>query len=121
MGVGLSLHTGIPLVYSQGRGEAAVFDLIGAYDIGHPALLITDVLDEPDTLDDLIQKARRVGLEVNTVLAVIDTGRATLSGENLDIIALAQLREIVESLLEQGELPAGQGDAALKWIETGRM
>lgn len=38
LGVALSLRTGVPLVYSRGSDGPGVEDLVGAYDVGHPAL-----------------------------------------------------------------------------------
>src|SRR5690349_104106 len=38
LGVALSLRTNVPLVYSRGSSAEPVHDLVGAYDIGHPAV-----------------------------------------------------------------------------------
>src|SRR4051794_36965583 len=64
-GVAVSLRTGIPLVYSRGAGEAPVFDLIGAYDIDHPTLLLTNSVGWNEFPAALVKGAHRVGLEVH--------------------------------------------------------
>lgn len=119
LAAGLSLRSQIPLVYSRGSGEAPVTDLVGAYDIGHPAVMIVDVLDNDAALAPLIQGMRRVGLNVAQVIAVIDTGMSSLEVDGLeDIRALLTLSEIAAHLREAGELPAGQQQAVQAWIEA---
>ena len=58
-GVSLSLRTHIPLVYARGTDALTVYELAGAYDIGHPALLLGNTL--APSLITLAEKARVVG------------------------------------------------------------
>jgi hypothetical protein len=109
-GVALSLATGIPLVYSRGRGEAPVHDLVGAYDIGHPALLVANVWD--DGAERLAAAGRRVGLEVRAGLAVLDIGTQP---HNLIFTALLRLPDVLETLVASGQLPQGQADVVKSW------
>ncbi|MCZ2095261.1 MAG: hypothetical protein LC121_03125, partial [Anaerolineae bacterium] len=62
-GIAFSLRSGVPLVYSRSSADAPVFDLVGAYDIGHPALLLTNSVGDGDAHAALVSAARRVGLE----------------------------------------------------------
>jgi hypothetical protein len=71
-GVGLSLETKIPLVYSQGINDRPVRDLVGAYDIGHETVLVTNIFSGFRPLSRLIADARQVGLEAQTLLAIVD-------------------------------------------------
>lgn len=73
----LSLNTGVSLVYSRGRGELAVHDLVGAYDVGHPACLIVNTIT-PD-VESFLADAKRVGLEIHTILEIVSTGK-TIDG-----------------------------------------
>ncbi len=74
LAVGLSLRTGIPLVYSRNSQDAPVFDLVGAYDIGHTTLLVVNILEQPAELAALIQRAGSVGLNITAVQGIVDLG-----------------------------------------------
>jgi hypothetical protein len=107
-GVALSQQTGVPLVY--GRDE----DIVGAYDIGHPALLIANDLSKVADLERLIARARRVGLETRRALVIINEAGNSLNG--VEVEALLDLSEVIQALMQEGRLPAGQGRAVLDWI-----
>jgi orotate phosphoribosyltransferase len=113
-GIGLSLRTGIPLVYSRGTDEAPVYDLVGAYDIGHPALLITGSLNSPELMSRLIGRAKQVGLEIDGVIAVIDEG--SFQSAQVRIHALLNLPSVVAMLVKHEQLPAGQGKMIREWL-----
>ncbi|HEX2905300.1 MAG TPA: hypothetical protein VHO69_00460 [Phototrophicaceae bacterium] len=117
LGVALALNTGISLVYSRGQGQEAVYDLVGAYNIGHTAVLLTNVLENTAELSTFITMAQRVGLEIHTVLAVLDLGiGAALPG--VQIKPLLTLSGIVQALLADKRLPSGQAHAVLTWIDA---
>src|SRR5690606_26879423 len=113
-GVGLSLCTGIPLVYSRGTDEAPVYDLVGAYDIGHPALLAAGSLNSPELMSRLIGRAKQVGLEIEGVIAVVDEG--LFQSSPVRIHALVKLPSVVEMLVKNDQLPAGQGQMVREWL-----
>ena len=115
-GLGMSLEMNIPLIYSRGSAAAPVYDLVGAYDIGHPALLLTNVLDGQHDLSSLIAKARQVGLEIHTVLAILDLG-ITDSSHTVRWISLLQLSAVVSHLVATEQIPPGQAQAIQSWIE----
>lgn len=111
--VALSLHTGVPLVYSRGRGEEPVNDLVGAYDIGHPAVLITTVYGVDSDVNRLAASAGRVGLDVRQIVAVV--GVATERRDS-PIHALIRLADVVTELESSGVIPAGQAEAVRQWL-----
>lgn len=111
-GIALSQQTSIPLVY--GHGEA----IVGAYDIGHPALLIANDLSEKAELERLIICARHVGLEINHVLIIVNEGWASLGG--VEVEALLDLPSVIQSLLQEKRLPVGHGRVVLEWINLHR-
>lgn len=115
-GTALSLRTRIPLVYSRGGGDAAVFDLIGAYDIGHPALLITNAVGFDASPQTLVQSARRVGLEIHTLVAILEARKADPLPD-VSVVSLFRLRDIVDELAASERLPRGQAERVLEWIE----
>ncbi len=115
-GTALSLRTRIPLVYSRSGGEAAVFDLVGAYDIGHPALLIANSVGFKASPTALVQSARRVGLEIHTLVAILEA-RAEPPPPDVDVVSLFRLRDIVGAMAASGALPDGQARRVLGWID----
>ena len=111
LGVALALKTGVPLVYSRGGTQDAVHDLVGAYDIGHPAVFVTNVAGMTD-YSALLSSVRRVGLDVRSTLALVNYETAP------DVTALFRLDEIVDVLVERGSLPGGQAEAVRQWLIT---
>lgn len=111
LGVAVALELKISLVYAYGVGDAVKF--VGAYDIGHPALLLTNVIDSKTGELPLIRYARQVGLEIGGVFGVINCG-VTQPG-NLEIGELLRLTEWIAFLLEEGQLSSGQAQAILNW------
>lgn len=116
-GVGLSLETDIPLVYSRGSKDAPVYDLVGAYDIGHPALLLTNVLGDFEPVAQLMAGAQRVGLEIHMMLAIVDLGIATIPHDKR-LLALLRLPDVIEALSQSGQLPQAHARTVQQWIEV---
>ena len=102
----INQQTGVPLVYSRGCGDNPVHDLIGAYDVGHPAVLITNTVD--DSVNSFIQKAGRVGLIIEQIVVLMDTGYRP---DDVTVRCVWSLDEIVIELATAGQLPAGQAKA----------
>ena len=120
LGVAISLRTSIPLIYSRGTGGATVDDLVGAYDIGHPALLVASVIGGRVGLAEFVSKARRVGLQIQYCFGVIDLGTTSLENiESMSKTALLHLPTLIEILAADGYLPEGQAAAVQKWITIG--
>jgi len=109
----LSLLTNKPLVYSRGRGEAPTHDLVGAYDVGHPAALIVDSWREETA--PLIEGAQRVGLDIVRTVAVIDNGNRP-DDEHIRFRSVINLRDVMMHLSREGRLPQPQAQAVLDWI-----
>ena len=114
-GVAVSLCTGIPLVYSRGAGETPVFDLIGAYDIGHPTVLLTNSIGWNDPPTELVKGARRVGLEVHTAITILE---AQPISADFSVIPLLSLTDIARNLEAKGQLPAAHAQAVLQTLQS---
>lgn len=114
LGVALALRLNVPLVYSKGRGASPVDDLVGAYDIGHAAVLVTHSLGFDPMPDALIQGARRVGLDVRTVITVLACRPVAIEG--VEVIPLVRLTDLVDDLTYAGVLPAGQAARVREWL-----
>lgn len=104
----LSLNTGISLVYSRGTREPLVHDLVGAYDVGHPACLIVNTAD--DTTSDFVQKARKVGLEIHTVLEVIAQGYTV---QGISQHAILTMPALIHELRQNNGITQYMADAVL--------
>lgn len=115
LGIALSISTDTPLVYSRGTEKPAVYDLVGAYDVGHPALLVCNVWSGDGYTLHLIEKAKKVGLEINTVLTLLDIRDEVVEG--LNIHSLLRLGDVIETLQATGQLPQGQANAVLEWLQ----
>lgn len=120
LGVALSLASDVSLVYSRGSTREAVYDLAGAYNIGHAAVLVTNMLDDPLVLHRFITAAQRVGLEIHTLLALLDleTGAAI---PDVSVLSILTLPGIVRELVAQAQLPPGQGQAVEAWLAARRV
>jgi hypothetical protein len=109
-GVAVSLETGIPLVYSSGSGAPPTLDLVGAYDVSHPAVLLALAHDHHEPhLEALAQAAGQVGLVVTQRLSLIDQGG---NGEP----AVLRLDQMVDEYVHKGLLPPEQARSVLAWI-----
>jgi hypothetical protein len=73
----VSHKSGVPLVYSRGRGEAAVRDLVGAYDLDHPTLFLANAYAPWENHAALLRSAARVGLRTTDAFALVDAGNPT--------------------------------------------
>jgi orotate phosphoribosyltransferase len=116
LGTALSLSSGIPLVYSRGSRQTPAEDLVGAYDIGHPACLIANRLER--SLEDLVRDARQVGIEVAQAIIIVDEGIFQFS--DLKTQSLIYLNAVIELLLQSKQIPAGQAHAVQHWILANR-
>ncbi len=116
LGVSLSLRTQIPLVYARGTDASTVYELAGAYDIGHPALLLGNTLAPP--LVSLAQKAKVVGLRTQTILVIVDEG--LFKPADIPTQTLLDLPAVLDDLVADGRLPGRQADVVRTWISANR-
>lgn len=125
IGVALSLRADVPLVYPYGeiRDYTAAFAIEGAYDVGHPTLLLSDVLIDAPQADQITALARRVGLEVHSVLAVVDLGlgaREELEKAGYTVRCVLRLGEMLPVLAEAGLLPPMMRETVEAWLARGK-
>ncbi|NDJ78799.1 MAG: hypothetical protein GYB65_21320 [Chloroflexi bacterium] len=122
IGIALGLRTGLPVVYPYGRvlDYTAAYAIEGAYDVGHPTLLLADVLVDAAHADAITALARRVGLDVEAVLAVIDVGlgaRAGLEAAGYAVRSALALREMLPVLEGVDLLPSRMRGTVEKWLD----
>lgn len=115
-GIAVSLHTGIPLVYSRCQGQSPVHDLVGAYDVGHPTALITSVIGKHHNqdLERFRQRATNLGLNTITTVGIISLN----STDEADIHTLINLPEFVEYLSRSRQISHEFGDCLLDWLSV---
>ncbi|MGB1286815.1 MAG: hypothetical protein ACPG7F_09805, partial [Aggregatilineales bacterium] len=111
LATGIALKTEIPLVYSSGQSESARYDLIGAYDVGHPTCLIVNTLENHDDLQIFINKARGVGLDIRTIISVVALESPAI--DNVEVFALYTLENFVDHLQKRSLLSDRQMQAIL--------
>ncbi len=111
-GSALALHSGVPLVYCRGN------ELVGAYDIGHPTLLLACGHESDAELLAIEKRAQRVGLDVQMILQLTGDGRRCAGDFRLN--ALSSLPQLVEQLVAEGSLPPGQGNLVRRWLLSRR-
>lgn len=112
-GIALSLHTGIPLVYSRGGNGDPTADWVGAYDIGHPAALIVTVAGLDETAEQFSRAAARVGLHITQIVAVLNAGT---QASPVPVWAALTLPSLLDDLVAGSELPPGQVAAVRAWL-----
>jgi hypothetical protein len=110
IGLAVSLYMQIPLVYSATKHGAPATTLIGAYDIGHSAVLLMNTSASLPEALKLQQVAEQVGISVVQKLAILDLGN------HQDVQSLLHLPDLVAELAHDGAIPHGQAQAVLHWV-----
>jgi orotate phosphoribosyltransferase len=119
LGTAVSLRCGLPLVYSCGRGEPPTHDLVGAYDVGHPALLVSLIHDGHAQIERIVRDASSVGLDLTAAAAIIDY-HDRAGQNNRPRTSVWTLRGLIESLENTDDLPAEQAAAIREWLTRRR-
>ncbi|MBN1679977.1 MAG: hypothetical protein JW966_06765 [Anaerolineae bacterium] len=122
LGVALSLRTGRPMVYPYGdvRDYTAAYVIEGAYDVGHPTVLLSDVLIDAAQAKAITALARRVGLDIHSVLAVIDLGLGAdraLRASGYAVSSVLALRDALPVLHAHDLLTSSMQTAAEVWLD----
>lgn len=125
LGVALSLHTDLPMVYVIGevRDYTAAFAIEGAYDVDHPTALLSDLLLDAAQAGAVTALARRVGLEVHTILSVLDMGlgsREALEAAGYTLRCALTLRDMLPLLEEHGLIPPLMRSTVEAWMAATR-
>lgn len=114
----IASQTNIPLLLPRYVPGKASYRIQGTADIDNPLVMLTDVVDDGRAELELHQHSTRIGLPVQQVVAVLDTGRARTAAftEQLPhVAALYTLTEAVDWIAAEGWIPAGLAAAVSKW------
>lgn len=91
----------IPLVVHSGKLGQPAYNLVGAYDVGHAAVLISlDTDDRSVFIEQLIEEAAGVGLHVSQWVSLIGTSRLNERRH----VAVFELHDMAAYLVEKGEM-----------------
>jgi|GEM_PF-534279 orotate phosphoribosyltransferase len=121
LGTAVSLASEVPMVYPYGQvaDHTAAYAIEGAYDVGHPTLLLSDVLLGAEQTRAIAALARRVGLDITLVLAALDLGigaREELERDGFAVETTVALPAALPQLEREGWLPAGMRAGVERWI-----
>ena len=109
----VSLNTGVSLVYSRGQGEVPVHDLVGAYDVGHPACLIVNSWNE--SLNTFLANCRRVGLEIYTVVEIVGLGQVA---QDIEMRPVYTMNAILHELRQDELIPETLAKSVEKFVDN---
>ena len=119
LGVGVSLQTQTPLIYSRGKGEAPVHDLVGAYDVGHPAALLMNMLPPAVDLAHFVAQAQKVGLHIQSVFALV--GDDAPADTPYKVNVLMSIDAMMDALEQGGQVAQGQAQTVRAWMKKGAV
>jgi orotate phosphoribosyltransferase len=125
LGTAVSLASDVAMVYPYGQvaDHTAAYAIEGAYDVGHPTLLLSDVLMGAEQAQTITRLARRVGLDITLVLAVLDLdlgAREELARAGFNVEAVLTLPEMLPVLEREGWLTPALRAAVEGWIVAER-
>lgn len=110
----ISHKTQLPIVYSLGTSESPVHDLVGAYDVGHPSILLDLEWQGEIKTTAFMQRAESVGLNIQGVITVLSIRPKPLRG--IRVIPLVDLHDFLDSIEQSGMIPRGQASAVRQWV-----
>lgn len=110
----ISHKTQIPIVYSLGTCDSPVHDLVGAYDVGHPSILLDLEWQGETKTTAFLQRANSVGLNIQGVITVLNIGTKPM--RDIRVISLVDLQDFLVSIEQSGIIPAGQAAAVRQWV-----
>lgn len=123
--VALALETGMPVVYTvnEARPATAAHAIEGAYDVGHPTVLLSDVLRDAAQAQAIGALAERVGLDVRAALCVVDLdlgARQALEAGGWTVRAVLTLDAALPELEAAGVLPPVMRASVQAWLDDCR-
>jgi hypothetical protein len=109
----VSVATSIPLVVHTGLGGTPVQKVIGAYDVGHPTVLLS--LTPPDARSQQLTEASQVGLDVIARLSVFSS--VDVASPDHAAVTLAQVLEVMAT---HALIPSAMLKHLRDWIKNGQ-
>lgn len=113
LGMAMSLQTDKPLLYSTHR-VAHARDFVGAYDVGHPAVLIVPVFDDEEKITRLARDVQRVGLETVGIVSLLKLHVP----QRLNVASLYDIDTILTAFRAKDWLPETQEIQVREWLSN---
>ena len=85
-----------PTVFENNSGLTPANRIVGAYDTGHPTILITNIVS--NRLHQLISDASKVGLEVQQIVSIVE-GDTSLPYLTRTLIGKLEINEFRETMM----------------------
>ena len=125
LGMALAALAGRRVVYPYGaaRDLPPAYAIEGAYDVGHPTVLLADVLLDAPQAESIRALAGRVGLEIVAVVAVVDLGlgaREALQAAGLRAASVFELRAALALYEDAGLLTPAMRRTVEAWLDARR-
>jgi orotate phosphoribosyltransferase len=100
LGAALAIESDMPLTYPYGEAKAYTnaYVIEGAYDVGHPTALLTDVLTDAEDVVSLLEPARKVGLNIVDVICLTTIGARGIDALDIPVHRLFHIGAALSSL-----------------------
>ncbi len=126
IGVAVSLHAEVPLVYARRDAHATGTQkqVEGKFEPGQRVLVIDDVITTGASKLEAWEPLQAAGLVVKDVLVVIDReqgGEDVLAEQGLKLHALARISEVLEHLRAAGKVSDDQVATSLEFVRSHRV
>lgn len=115
LGVACSLQSTLSLVYSRGGHQSTVYDLVGAYNSGDKAILLTNCIDDLTKMTHVIAEANSVGLDIQHVITFFEVRQVDALAA-IPVTTILRLVDVASDLANAGFLSEGQRQTVMSWI-----
>jgi len=122
IGTAVSLQTGYPLIYP--RREAKAYgtkkQIEGDYQPGERVALLDDLITNGGSKLEALEPLQAEGLVIEDIVVLIDReqgGAQELAQHGFKLHAAATLRELVDALVEGGQLAAEEGQRVRAYLD----
>ncbi len=125
IGVAVSIEMDKPLIYprKEVKDYGTERSVEGAFQPGQTVLLIDDLITKGHSKIEAIAPLEAAGLKVKDILVLIDReqgGVEELDAHGYAVHAVLTLNQILDVLVEAGELSAGRRDEVRAWLRENR-
>lgn len=122
IGTAVSLRTSRPMVYPRGQAKTygAKASIEGLFDPGERVVVLDDIATRGDAKLEALGPLAEAGLSVSDVVVLVDReqgARALLAERGITLHAELTLRELVDSLGEEGKISSDERERVLRFLK----
>ncbi|MBL7201539.1 MAG: orotidine-5'-phosphate decarboxylase [Anaerolineae bacterium] len=123
IGTAVALQTGRPMIYprKEVKGYGTRRAIEGVYHPGERAVVLDDLISTGESKVEAIAPLVEAGLVVRDIVVLIDResgGRETLSAQGYRLHAVLTLRQILDLLVQQGQIGEEQRAGVIEWLAS---